>query len=82
MNSNDNSKKLKVFYDIAHRAEENLRDLSGYWNILEKQRYFIRLNHKFYGISGCGRRLCGWRRIASGRNTRHRDSRTRVAGAF
>lgn len=41
MNSNDNSKKLKVFYDIAHRAEENLRDLSGYWNILEKQRYFI-----------------------------------------
>lgn len=41
MNSNDNSKKLKVFYDIAHKAEENLRDLSGYWNILEKQRYFI-----------------------------------------
>lgn len=41
VNSNDNSKKLKVFYDIAHRAEENLRDLSGYWNILEKQRYFI-----------------------------------------
>lgn len=41
VNSNDNSKKLKVFYDIAHRAEENLRDLSGYWNILEKQRDFI-----------------------------------------
>ena len=82
------------YYKVKPIAKEDLPDLketikAGWQGLLLPViillpfvlDYFW-LNHKFYGILGCGRRLCGWRRIASGRNTRHRDSRTRVAGAF